>query len=131
MYGVLPHTVPILWGKNTCCSHMSIFHAHVCSCLYKTNFFVRMQVWLICIDCWGRLSYLSLLFFGTLHSNEYIFPILLCFSLLFTAICKASSDSHFAFLHFYFLGMVFIPVSCTMSWTSIHSSSVTLSDLVP
>ena len=35
------------------------------------------------IDCWGRLSYLSLLFFGTLHSNEYIFPFLLCFSLLF------------------------------------------------
>ena len=36
-------------------------------------------------------------------------------SLLFTAICKASSDSHFAFLHFFFLGMVLIPVSCTMS----------------
>ena len=43
-------------------------------------------------------------------------------SLLFTAICKASSDSHLDFLHFFFLGMVLIPVSCTMSWTSIHSS---------
>ena len=31
----------------------------------------------------GRLSYLSLLFFGTLHSNEYIFPFLLCLSCLF------------------------------------------------
>src|SRR5574337_762474 len=30
-------------------------------------------------------------------------------SLLFTAICKASSDKHFAFLHFFFLGMVLIP----------------------
>ena len=41
---------------------------------------------------------LSLLFFGTLHSDAYIFPFLLCFSLLlFTAICKASPDSHFAF----------------------------------
>ena len=29
------------------------------------------------------LSYLSLLFFGTLHSNGYIFPFLLCFSPLF------------------------------------------------
>ena len=29
------------------------------------------------------LSYLSLLFFETLHSNGYIFPFLLCFSLLF------------------------------------------------
>ena len=37
----------------------------------------------LCTDCWGRLSYLSLLFFGTLHSDAYIFPFLLCFSLLF------------------------------------------------
>ena len=36
-------------------------------------------------------------------------------SLLFTAICKASPDSHFAFLHFFSTGMVLIPVSCTMS----------------
>ena len=42
-----------------------------------------------------------------------------------TAIYKASSDSHFAFLHFFFLGMVLIPVSCTMSRTSDHSSSGT------
>ena len=32
---------------------------------------------------WGRLSYLSLLFFRTLHSNGNIFPFLLFFSLLF------------------------------------------------
>ena len=37
---------------------------------------------IFCIDHWGRL-YLSLLFFGTLHSNRYIFPYLLCFSPLF------------------------------------------------
>ena len=36
-------------------------------------------------------------------------------SLLFTAICKASSDNHFAFVHFFSLGMVLIPASCTMS----------------
>ena len=80
---MLPHTVSILWGKKTGCGHMSIFHVHVCSCLYKTKFFVRIQILLHCTDCWGRLSYLSLLFFGTLHSNGYTFPILLCFSLLF------------------------------------------------
>ena len=34
-------------------------------------------------DLWGRLSYLSLLFSGTLHANEHIFPSLRCFSLLF------------------------------------------------
>ena len=33
-----------------------------------------------------RLSYLSLLFFGTLHSNGYILPFLLCFLILFPAI---------------------------------------------
>ena len=43
-------------------------------------------------------------------------------SLLFSAICKVSSDNHFAFLHFFFLGMVLITASYTMSWTSIHSS---------
>ena len=45
-------------------------------------------------------------------------------SLLFTAICKASPDSHFAFLHFFSMGMVLIPVSCTMSRTSFRSKTV-------
>ena len=58
-------------------------------------------------------------------------PPLFFASLLFTAIYKASSDSHFAFLHFFILGMVLIHVSCTMSRTSVHSSSGTLSDLIP
>ena len=37
----------------------------------------------LCIDHRGRLSYLSLLFFGTLHSDAYIFPFLIYFFLLF------------------------------------------------
>ena len=32
-----------------------------------------------------------------------------------TDICKTSPDSHFAFLHFFSMGMVSIPVSCTRS----------------
>ena len=32
---------------------------------------------------WGKLSYFSLLFFGTLHSDAFILPFLLCFLLLF------------------------------------------------
>ena len=51
-------------------------------------------------------------------------------SFLFTAICKASSDDHFTFLHFFIMGMVLIPASCTMSRTSVHNSSGTLSDLI-
>ena len=35
-------------------------------------------------------------------------------SLLFSAICKASSDNHFAFVHFFSLGIVMIIASCTM-----------------
>ena len=87
-----------------------------------------------------RKAFLSLLaILGTLHSNRYIFPFLLCLSLLFfsqltsllfTAICKASSDNYFAFLHFFFLEMVLITASW-MSQSSIHSSSGILSDLIP
>ena len=48
-------------------------------------------------------------------------------ALLISGICKAFSDNHFAFLHFFFLGMILITVSSTMSRTSIHSFSGTLS----
>ena len=85
----------------------------------------------LCIDHQGRLSHLSLLFFGTAFKWVYLsFSPLPFASLLFTGICKASSDNHLTFLHFFFLGMVLIPASCTVSWTSIHSSSGTLSDLI-
>ena len=42
-------------------------------------------------------------------------------SLLFTVICKASLDNNFAFLDFFFLGMVLITAFYTISWTSVHS----------
>ena len=45
---------------------------------------------------------------------SFLFPFVFT-SLLFTAICKASSDSHFDFCHFFFLGMFLISISCTMS----------------
>ena len=87
----------------------------------------------LCIDPWGRLYYLSLLSFGTLNSNRYIFPFLLCLSsLLFTAICKASSDSHFAFLHFFSWGWSWFlsPVQCHKPPHIVHQA-LCLSDLVP
>ena len=62
-----------------------------------------------------------------LHSNGYIFPFLLCLSFLFFSVCKASSGNCFAFLPFFFLGMVLITTSCIMLQTSVHSSSGTLS----
>ena len=49
---------------------------------------------------------------------EYLsFSPLLLASLLFTAICKTSSDSHFAFLHFFFLGMILLPQTRLGNWT--------------
>ena len=52
-------------------------------------------------------------------------------SLLFSVICKALSDNRYAFLNFFFLGMVLIIAYCTMSRPSFHSSSGILSDLIP
>ena len=73
--------------------------------------------------------YLSMLVFGTLHSNGCIFSFLLCLSLLFCSqlFVKASSDNNLAFFHFFFLSMVLMIASCTMSQTSVYSSSGTLS----
>ena len=83
----------------------------------------------LCIDCWGRLSYLSLLFFWTLHSNGYIFPFLLCFWLLFFSqlFVRPPQTAILLFLYFFFLGIVLLPVSYTVSQTSVHNSSGTLS----
>ena len=50
---------------------------------------------------------------------------------LFTTVCKDSWDNSFAFLHFFFLGMVLITASYTMLQASVHNSSGTLSDLIP
>ena len=45
---------------------------------------------------------------------SFLFSCAFSFS-SFLSYCKASSDSHFAFSNFFFLEMVLIPVSCTMS----------------
>ena len=66
----------------------------------------------LCIVHLRMLSYLSLLFSGPLHLIGYIFPFRLFLSLLFSATCKAPSDNHFAFLHFFSLGMVLVTASC-------------------
>ena len=81
-----------------------------------------------------KKAFLSLLlFFGTLHSDAYIFPFLLCFSLLFfTQLFVRPPQTAILLFAFFSLGMVLLAVSCTVSWTSVHSSSgICLSDLVP
>ena len=76
------------------------------------------------------LSLLALLWNSAFRWVYLPFSALPFASLLFSVICKAFSDSYFAFLHFFFLGIVLITASCTMSQTSVHSSSGTLSDLI-
>ena len=76
------------------------------------------------------LSLLAILWNSVLRRVYLSFFPLLLASLLFSDICKPSSDNHFAFLHFFFLGMVLITASSTISWTSVHSSSGTLLDLI-
>ena len=72
------------------------------------------------------LCLLALLWNSAFRCVYLYFSPLLFTSLLFTVICKASSDKYFAFLHFFFLRMVLITASCTMSWTSTYSFSGTL-----
>ena len=73
----------------------------------------------------GSLSYLSLLFFGTLHSIGGIFLFLLCLSLLFFSHLFVRPPQ--TIILPFCICMVLITASCTMSQTSIHSSSGTLS----
>ena len=77
------------------------------------------------------LSLLAILWNSVFRWIYLSFSPLLLASLLYSAICKTSSDNHFAFFHFFFLGIVLITASCTMSWTSVHSYLGTLSDLIP
>ena len=60
-------------------------------------------------------SLLAILWNSEFRCLHLSFSPLLFVSLPFTAICKASPESHFAFLHFFSMGMILIPVSCTMS----------------
>ena len=68
------------------------------------------------------LSLLDILWNSAFRWIYLSFPPLPFASLLFLATCKASSDNHFAFLHFFFLGMILITASYTMLQTSVHSS---------
>ena len=77
-----------------------------------------------------RKAFLTLLVIFWNSSFKWVYlsfsPLPLA-SLLFSAVCKAYLDNHFAFSHFFFLGMFLITATCTVSWTSIHSSSGTFS----
>ena len=88
----------------------------------------------LCTDHWGRLSYLSLLFFGTLHSNGYIFPFLICFSLLFFSqlFVRTPQTAILPFCISFSWGWSwsFSPVQCHKLPSIVHQA-LCLSDLIP
>ena len=72
-------------------------------------------------------SYVSLLFFGILHSDGCIFPLLLCLLLLlFSLIFIRSHETTILFFVYLFLGDGFDHCLLYNVTTSIHSSSGTL-----
>ena len=79
-----------------------------------------------------RKAFLSLLVFLWNFAFKWVYlsicPLLVTF--LLPAICKASSEKPFCLFYFFFLGMIFVIVSCTMLQASICSSSGTLLDLI-
>ena len=74
---------------------------------------------LLIFPCYSPELYILL---GNLSPSPLLFA-----SFPASAICKASSDNHCAFLHFFFFGMILVTAFCTLLQTSIHSSSGTLS----
>ena len=80
----------------------------------------------------GLLASLAILWNSTFNRVYLSLSPLLFTSLLSSAICKASSGNHFAYLHFLFFGMVLFAATCTILWTlSIVLQTLFLLDLIP
>ena len=88
----------------------------------------------LCTDHLGRLSYLSLLFFGTLNSDGYTFPFLLCLSLLFfsQAFVRPTQTNILPFcISFSWWWFWSLPPICCYEPPSIVLQALHLSDLIP
>ena len=133
MYSVFPiwgvvkysHTISVLYWAHlymTCSLGISNFLEEISSLSHS---FVFLYFFALIL---GKpfLTLLAILWNSAFRCLYLSFSPLLFTARFFTAICKASSGSHFAFLHLFSMGMVLIPVSCTMSRTSVHSTSGTL-----
>ena len=94
----------------------------------------------ISLHCSLKRAFLSL--FAILWNSAlrwvYLSFSLLAFTSLFSAICEASSVNYFAFLYFFFFGMVLITTSCSVQllncvwltvtpWTAAHQTAAHLS----
>ena len=109
-----------LWIKCTFDISSFLKRSQVFPCLFSPLFLYIVR--------WKRPSCIPLLFSGSLHLVLVYLSLspLLFVALLSSAICKASSDNHFTFSHFFFFGMILFIASCTLLQTSVHSSLGTL-----
>ena len=122
----------VLW----CPYHFCPLYAHLymkCS-LVSLIFLKRSLVFPILlfssISLYWSLRKAFLCFITILWNSAFKWAYLFSFCLslcFFSQLFVMPPQPNFAFLHFFFLGMVLITASCTMSWTSLHSSSGTLS----
>ena len=67
------------------------------------------------------LLLLAILWNSTFSWVYFSFSLLPFASLLFSDICKVSSDNDITFFNFSFFGMVLVTAFCTMLWTSVQS----------
>ena len=103
--------ISLIFLKNSLVSPILLFSSFSLHCSLRKAFLY------LCVILWNSAAKWVYLSFASLP---------LAF-LPFSAFCKASSDNYFAFLPFFFLEIVLITASHTMSQTSIHSSSGSLS----
>ena len=106
-----------------------------CNCVVVWTFFPILLFSSMSLHWSFRKAFLSLLasLWISAFRCVYLFFAPLPFaSLLFSAICKASLDIHFPFLHFFLLGMVLITASCTVLRNPpVVLQALYLSDLIP
>ena len=107
---LLVHTISVFYWAHLCMK-WSLGISHFLEKISSLSHFLFSSISLH----WSlRKAFLSLLAILWNSAFKWVYlsisPLLFA-SLLFTAICKASSDSNFAFLHFFFLEM---PRECFM-----------------
>ena len=87
--------------------HLCMKYSVSISSFLEESFSLSHSIVFLYIDHWGRLSYLSLLFFETLNSDGYLsFSPLHFTSFLSSAICKVISNNHFPFCISFFGGWI-------------------------
>ena len=113
-----PWRIPLIFLKTSLVFSILLFSSISLHCSLRKAFLASRD--------------LCLLFFGTLHSDGYIFPFLLCLLLLFLSqlFGRPPQTTILPFCIFFSLGMLLITASCYEP-LSIVLQALCLSDLIP